>query len=639
MILLVGALLRVHGLIWTLPWFFHGDETRNINNGISVYETGVQSYEQPGSEMTNYPPLRGWEIALTRGVLRIFFGEFPLWLQVLFGRMFSLLYALLTLPLIYHLGRRTTNSVAVGLIAAFIFAIWPETVTFGQRVVADGAGLMFFTTSAWLSVEAYRRLSYRHLVFATLCGILAALAKYNYITVLMLPSLVLVYFFARTPRQLVTRVILPSTFLGLPLIYLAIHSVSSADLYYDFINHTAHLEGEVRVLQQNGISPDAPEFRAVVNLYPLTVPTRLERNFQIFSLFFPSIVIPVVLAGIGYAVVGKGYDRRSLLALIGCCLGTILAFSLFRVTEGRQLLGAIIILLIFGAIGIEGLARYSQVAAATVAAVLLLPFAVEAWTQNIEFTKPDTRIETVRWFQENAKQYSGIALENIPYEFWEANGYDNRKRFNAERVYRLNDRSPQTWENQGFYYLVADETAIPYGGYYAGHQFQEEFDAAVEVLARFEGDTYAGPDRIIMLAFRPQFFTEARFGNMALLHGYDLEKNTFQAGETLQYKFFWRALHDSDRDYVMFNHLVNAKTDELVAQIDRLVGREGTYPTSLWEAFEWVFDHFELALPEDLPEGEYTLRVGLYDAQTGERLPVPNGTDGILEIFRITVEG
>lgn len=642
-VLLIGALIRIHGLIWTLPWFFHGDETRLINNGISVYETGgIQSYVLGVSDMTNYPPLRSWEIALTHGVLKLFFGDAPLWLQVLFGRIFSLLYALLTITFIYHLGRRATNHAAVGLLSALMFAIWPATVMFGQRGVADGAGLMFFTASAWLSIEAYRRFSYRQLVFATVAGILAALSKYNYATVLMLPAMMLLAFLLRvSPRYLVTRVILPSTILGLPLVYLAIRSVSSADLYYDYLNHTAHLEGEVRVLQQNGVSPDSPEFRAIVNQFPLTVPTRLERNFEIFSLFFPGIAIPIVLLGIGYAALRHSpeFDHLSLLALGICSFLTLLSFSLFRVTEGRQLMGAMVLLLVFWSVGIHGLAQYSKVAGAVVAAILMFPLAVESWTQNIEFTKPDTRLETVRWFNENVQEGSSIAVENIPYEFWEANGYDNPKHFLAERVYRLNDRSPKDWENQGFYYLVADRTSIEYGGYYAGHELQDLFDAGVEVLARFEGDAYSGPDRIIMLAFRPQVITDANYGHTFLLHGYDLENQVVQPGETLKYKFFWKALRAPGGDYIVFNHLFSLETGELVAQIDRPAGREATYPTSQWRQFEWVFDQFELPLPDDLPPGEYVLRVGLYDAQTGERLPVTDGVDGIFELFRISVEG
>lgn len=642
-ILLMGAVIRIHGLVWTLPWFFHGDETRLINNGISVYNTGgIQSYVQGISDMTNYPPLRSWEIALTHGALRLFFGEVPLWLQVLFGRLFSLLYALLTITFIYQLGRRVTHISLVGLLAALLFAVWPDTVMFGQRGVADGAGLMFFTASAWLSVEAYRRFSYRHLVLATLFGILAALGKYNYATVLMLPALVLLVFLLRaSPRYLVTRVILPGTILGLPLMYLAARSVSSADFYYDYLNHTAHLEGEVRVLQQQGVPPESPEFRAMVNQFPLTVPTRLERNFEIFSAFFPDIAVPIVLFGIGYGILKRGhsFDSYSLLALGICSLLTLLAFSLYRVTEGRQLMGAMALLLMFWAVGLYGLIQYSRVAGVVVTAVLLLPLGVEAWTQNIEFTRPDSRLETVRWFNENAQEGSSIAVENIPYEFWEANGYENPKRFNAERVYRLNDRSPKDWENQGFYYLVADRTSVEYGGYYAGHELQEIFDAGVEVLARFEGEKYAGPDRLIMLAFRPQVIVDARYGETILLHGYDLEAPTVKAGDILKYKFYWKALRAPDREYIVFNHLFRVQSGELVAQIDRLAGREATFPTSQWREFEWVFDQFELPLPEDLPPGEYVMKVGLYDAQTGERLPVSGGTDGIFELFRMTVEG
>jgi hypothetical protein len=70
-ILLICAALRFHGLVWTLPYLNDGDEWRVVNNGLSVYFTGHQSYE---TEMHNYPPLRSWEVASIRAGFVLFFG-------------------------------------------------------------------------------------------------------------------------------------------------------------------------------------------------------------------------------------------------------------------------------------------------------------------------------------------------------------------------------------------------------------------------------------------------------------------------------------------------------------------------------------------------------------------------------------
>jgi hypothetical protein len=52
----------------------------------------------------------------------------------------------------------------------------------------------------------------------------------------------------------------------------------------------------------------------------------------------------------------------------------------------------------------------------------------------------------------------------------------------------------------------------------------------------------------------------------------------------------------------------------------------GKLPMRLWEPGWPVVDTQLLPLPADLPAGEYTLWVGLYDWQTGARLPVVAGS-------------
>jgi len=48
---------------------------------------------------------------------------------------------------------------------------------------------------------------------------------------------------------------------------------------------------------------------------------------------------------------------------------------------------------------------------------------------------------------------------------------------------------------------------------------------------------------------------------------------------------------------------------------------DGDYPTGLWAYGDVIADPRAVALPDDLPSGHYTLLVGLYSLQTGERLP------------------
>ena len=80
----------------------------------------------------------------------------------------------------------------------------------------------------------------------------------------------------------------------------------------------------------------------------------------------------------------------------------------------------------------------------------------------------------------------------------------------------------------------------------------------------------------------------------------------------------WRAEAETPTDYRVFVHLVDA-TGNIVAQSDAAPAG-WTRPTTSWLPGEYVLDTHTLTLPATLPEGPLSLRVGLYDPDTGQRL-------------------
>jgi len=46
----------------------------------------------------------------------------------------------------------------------------------------------------------------------------------------------------------------------------------------------------------------------------------------------------------------------------------------------------------------------------------------------------------------------------------------------------------------------------------------------------------------------------------------------------------------------------------------------GEYPTSFWDKGEIVRDEHPLTIPSDIPSGDYSLTVGMYDVHTTKRL-------------------
>ena len=105
-------------------------------------------------------------------------------------------------------------------------------------------------------------------------------------------------------------------------------------------------------------------------------------------------------------------------------------------------------------------------------------------------------------------------------------------------------------------------------------------------------------------------------------------------GEYLLVGIFWLATETPPRRYKVFLQLLDAE-GRLVAQRDSEPAG-GTLPTTTWEAGFTYPDNHALLIPEDLPTGEYSLIVGLYDIHDpAARLPV--GENSYFELGRVAV--
>ena len=141
------------------------------------------------------------------------------------------------------------------------------------------------------------------------------------------------------------------------------------------------------------------------------------------------------------------------------------------------------------------------------------------------------------------------------------------------------------------------------------------------------------------VVLQPPRTNDATFDDRFRLLGHDTPAAA-QPGQTLPLMLAWQAVAPDGRDYTVFVHLLNG-AGELVAQSDG-PPQGGAYPTSIWAAGEQVADARALALPEDLPPGEYTLFVGLYDPASGARLAAIDATgnrapNDAVELARIVI--
>ena len=113
---------------------------------------------------------------------------------------------------------------------------------------------------------------------------------------------------------------------------------------------------------------------------------------------------------------------------------------------------------------------------------------------------------------------------------------------------------------------------------------------------------------------------EVNLGNQVELLGYNLDRTSVKPGESLHLTLYWRALTAMDASYTVFTHLLDGES-RIWGQKDN-VPKAGTYPTTLWVEREVIADQYEIVVKPDAPPGQYVIEVGMYLAQSGQRLPV-----------------
>ena len=113
---------------------------------------------------------------------------------------------------------------------------------------------------------------------------------------------------------------------------------------------------------------------------------------------------------------------------------------------------------------------------------------------------------------------------------------------------------------------------------------------------------------------------QANLGGLVEFLGYDLEGTGFSPGEVVPLTLYWRALGQMDTSYTVFTHLID-EDNRIWGQQDNLP-QEGRHPTTLWVKGEVVTDRYNILVDPDAPSGQYAIEIGLYNAETGVRLPV-----------------
>jgi hypothetical protein len=153
------------------------------------------------------------------------------------------------------------------------------------------------------------------------------------------------------------------------------------------------------------------------------------------------------------------------------------------------------------------------------------------------------------------------------------------------------------------------------------------------------------PDALQQIADQ---YGDARIVNVrdkVALLGYDVDDGWLDAGGPLVLTLYWQAVDVVNLPYKVFVH-VEADTGAqatpmLVAQSDDYPAC-GTRPVPDWEVGQIVADRHVIELPQDTQAGDFVVRVGIYEPQTGLRMDTldslgnPQGTS--LDLTRIRIQ-
>jgi hypothetical protein len=189
---------------------------------------------------------------------------------------------------------------------------------------------------------------------------------------------------------------------------------------------------------------------------------------------------------------------------------------------------------------------------------------------------------------------------------------------------------------------AGDGTALPFGAQFGGLQ-AGDYSARLQVSAGAaalagSGDLFSfhvGDDQsisdiqtaalpfLMTMTDRPPQPLDLRVGDDIRLHGYAIDKTSARPGDALLLTLWWQAQAAVGDQRSVLVQLLD-RNGVIVAQADGPPAR-GSRPTSRWQAGETVIDARQIALPADLPAGEYTLVFGMYRWPSLERLQMHRG--------------
>jgi hypothetical protein len=417
-ILILAVALRIWGIGWGLPtsrhyFSYHPDETMvlsaalkvnllsgDLNPGfynygsLFVYLVNIATVAATASGAINLPP----DDIFSR------IGEFAK--MYMAGRVVAVLLGILTVYLLYALGRRAYGR-AAGLLAALFMAVIPIHVMHSRFVAVDVPATFFIVLALIFAIRITDGHRLRDYIFAGLFAGLAAGTKYNAGLVLLSP---IIAHFASDKAKPLLRIVSPKL-LGIIIAAAAgfLIGTPGALLYRDafardFLFEVHHTQTGHGLLFTN---------------------TGSGFVYHITHSLWPGMGLPLlVLAGIGllYAIKKRSSADLAMLVFLVAYYAVI---GMAQVRFARYTIPILPVLVLLAARVSADLMRrlFSGRAAArsfgviTALVVILVTGYTLAYSLSVDriSAAPDTRDQAGEWIEQNIPLHSSIGLPTIPW--------------------------------------------------------------------------------------------------------------------------------------------------------------------------------------------------------------------------------
>lgn len=154
----------------------------------------------------------------------------------------------------------------------------------------------------------------------------------------------------------------------------------------------------------------------------------------------------------------------------------------------------------------------------------------------------------------------------------------------------------------------------------------EEWAAQFAQLPAAPHFVSSGESSTVAVRHRIEHPTEFAFGGppdvapIGLL-GYDLSTSHPSPGDRVMVTLYWHARQPVQEEYVVFNQLIDLSDGRKAGQRDGEPFCNGL-PTTRWQPGRVVVDRYDIPIAPDAPHRSYTLLVGMYGRESGERVAV-----------------